>query len=165
VNAKTARELYRYNTWANGRVFDAVARVGPAQFVREVGGSYPSLRACLTHIVSAEWLWLRRWKGRSPKRLWSPGDFPRVDELRARWIEVEAEQAAFVSLLTDDALERSVSYVGLQGRTWEYALWRQMLHVVNHSSYHRGQATLLLRLLGATPAPTDFLVFRDEVSE
>jgi uncharacterized damage-inducible protein DinB len=67
--------------------------------------------------------------------------------------------------LTDDALERSVSYVGLQGRTWEYALWRQMLPVVNHSSYHRGQATLLLRLLGATPAPTDLLVFRDEVSE
>ncbi|MGH7537021.1 MAG: DinB family protein, partial [Gemmatimonadales bacterium] len=35
-------------------------------------------------------------------------------------------------------------------------------HVVNHSTYHRGQVTTLLRQLGEPVAATDFLVFIDE---
>ena len=53
-------------------------------------------------------------------------------------------------------------YVNLRGETWEYALWQQMLHVVNHASYHRGQVVTMLRQLGAPPPTTDFLVFYDE---
>jgi uncharacterized damage-inducible protein DinB len=37
-----------------------------------------------------------------------------------------------------------------------------MVHVVNHSSYHRGQVTTLLRQLGAQPVSTDFLEYYDE---
>ena len=37
-----------------------------------------------------------------------------------------------------------------------------MTHVVNHSSYHRGQVTTLLRQLGAEPVGTDFLSYYDE---
>ena len=37
-----------------------------------------------------------------------------------------------------------------------------LLHLVNHSTYHRGQVTTLLRQQGATGVPTDFLVFIDE---
>lgn len=40
-----------------------------------------------------------------------------------------------------------------------------LLHVVNHSSYHRGQVTTMLRQLGATPAVTDYLAHRDELSD
>jgi uncharacterized damage-inducible protein DinB len=38
-----------------------------------------------------------------------------------------------------------------------------MYHVVNHSTYHRGQITTMLRQLGARPVPTDFLMFHDEM--
>jgi uncharacterized damage-inducible protein DinB len=37
-----------------------------------------------------------------------------------------------------------------------------MQHVVNHSSYHRGQVVTLLRQLGKTPPATDFLIYFDE---
>jgi len=37
-----------------------------------------------------------------------------------------------------------------------------MVHVVNHSSYHRGQVITLLRQLGAEAVSTDFLVYYDE---
>jgi len=36
-----------------------------------------------------------------------------------------------------------------------------MQHVVNHSSYHRGQITSFLRQLGAEAVATDFLIFMD----
>jgi uncharacterized damage-inducible protein DinB len=35
-------------------------------------------------------------------------------------------------------------------------------HLVNHSTYHRGQVTTLLRQLGARAEATDLLVFVDE---
>jgi uncharacterized damage-inducible protein DinB len=37
-----------------------------------------------------------------------------------------------------------------------------MYHVVNHSTYHRGQVATMLRQLGTRPLPTDLLVFDDE---
>jgi uncharacterized damage-inducible protein DinB len=37
-------------------------------------------------------------------------------------------------------------------------------HIVNHSTYHRGQVSGMLRQLGAAAVPTDFLVFVDETS-
>jgi uncharacterized damage-inducible protein DinB len=78
-------------------------------------------------------------------------------------LEVEVEQRAFLEALTSETLLSIVRYVNLQGQTWEYPLWRQMYHLVNHSGYHRGQITTMLRQLGARPAPTDFLVFHDEM--
>jgi uncharacterized damage-inducible protein DinB len=38
-----------------------------------------------------------------------------------------------------------------------------MYHVVNHSTYHRGQLTTMLRQLQTVPVATDFLVFHDEL--
>jgi uncharacterized damage-inducible protein DinB len=35
--------------------------------------------------------------------------------------------------------------------------------VVNHSTYHRGQLTTLLRQLQAMPVATDYLVYHDEL--
>jgi uncharacterized damage-inducible protein DinB len=34
-------------------------------------------------------------------------------------------------------------------------------HLLNHQSYHRGQVTTQLRLLGVTPPQVDFLVAQD----
>jgi uncharacterized damage-inducible protein DinB len=75
---------------------------------------------------------------------------------------VESEQQAFLKSLTDELLEKCVSYENLQGERWEYSLAHMMQHLVNHSSYHRGQVVTLLRQLGQTPPTTDFLVFIDE---
>ena len=47
-------------------------------------------------------------------------------------------------------------------KLYSYPLWQQMVHVVNHSSYHRGQVTTLLRQLGTEAMSTDFLVYYDE---
>jgi uncharacterized damage-inducible protein DinB len=75
---------------------------------------------------------------------------------------VQAGQRAFVTSLSDERLQRIGRYTNRKGETWEYALWRQLHHAFNHSTYHRGQVTNMLRLLGARPVATDFLVYWDE---
>ncbi|MGH9195564.1 MAG: DinB family protein [Acidimicrobiia bacterium] len=163
IDVTAVRELYRYNRWANGRVFEAISGLTRDEFVKDLGGSYSSVRDTLTHIVWAEWLWLQRWRGTSPQTVFDTADFPWPAALKARWLEVEVEQRAFVEVVTAERLLSVVPYVNLQGRTWQYALWRQMYHLVNHSSYHRGQVITMLRQLGAQPVSTDFLVFHDEM--
>jgi len=155
------RKLYSYNRWANGQVLRAVEGLTPQQFTQDTRSSYPSVRDTLAHILGAEWIWLERWHGRSPRALLSAGAFPTVGALRERWAEVEAGQQAFLAALTEDALRRRIAYINTKGERWEYAQWQMLAHVVNHSTYHRGQVTTMLRQLGAPPVATDFLLFSD----
>jgi uncharacterized damage-inducible protein DinB len=144
-------------------VFDTVCRLTVNEFTRDLGSSFPSVRDTLTHLVWAEWIWLQRWKGTSPQQVFDATEFSHSQALKARWLEVKAEQHAFLGVLTTERLRAVVSYVNLQSQSWGYPLWRQMYHVVNHSTYHRGQLTTMLRQLQAMPTTTDFLVFHDEL--
>ncbi|MFY9554137.1 MAG: DinB family protein, partial [Blastocatellia bacterium] len=54
-----------------------------------------------------------------------------------------------------------IAYTNTKGERWEYPLGRMMQHLANHSSYHRGQVTTMLRQLGAAVSPVDLLVFMD----
>jgi uncharacterized damage-inducible protein DinB len=93
-----------------------------------------------------------------------PGGFPDQGSLRARWDEVEREQADFVKGVSDESLAEVIGYVNTRSEEWRYPLWQMMQHVANHSTYHRGQAATMLRQLGKEPAPTDLLIFFDVAS-
>ncbi len=70
-------------------------------------------------------------------------------------------QRVFVEGLTESRISEIVSYVDVKGETWSYPLSEMLVHVVNHSTYHRGQVATMLRRLGKTPLSTDYLVFLD----
>jgi uncharacterized damage-inducible protein DinB len=161
MNKKDFQTLYDYNRWGNGRVLDAATKLNAEQYTCDLSNSFRSVRDTLTHILAAEWIWLRRWKGASPKSFYDPADFPTIETLRTKWAEVEREQMEFVNGLTEEALATKITYVNTKGETWTYELWQMMQHLVNHSTYHRGQITTMLRQLGAEPAATDFLLFFD----
>ena len=162
MDMETIGALYRYNSWANEQVLDAASRVTEADFIRKLESSYGSIRDTLTHIVWGKWLWLQRWKGLSPTLVFSPVDFPNAESLRERLDTVVAERAAFLRDLSAERLLQPVEYRNTKGEVWRYPLWQQLYHVVNHSTYHRGQVATMLRQLGATPAATDFLVYYDQ---
>jgi len=162
MNQKDFQTLYDYNRWANARVCDAVAKLAAEQYTRDLSNSFRSVRDTLTHILAAEWIWLKRWQGESPKALLDPVDFPDLAALRAKWMEIEREQMVFVNSLTDELLNAPISYINTKGKTWTYPLWQMLQHLVNHSTYHRGQVITMLRQLGAEPATTDFLLFFDD---
>jgi uncharacterized damage-inducible protein DinB len=152
-------QLYDYTEWANDRVLNAVAELTDEQFTQIVGGSFPSLRETVAHLVVVEWVWLARWKGTSPGGgpAWMHADTlaPFRDALRA----VEAERAEFLAGLTDDDLERPIRYTSLSGNSGENPLGVLMQHVANHSTFHRGQVVSMIRQVGGVPPASDFLDF------
>lgn len=162
MNIAEVKRLVAYNEWANARLLRTVAKLGDNQVTRNLEGSFPSIRDTVSHIVTTEWMWLRRWKGESPFSLpeWSVASYPEL--LRNKLDEIETERASFLSSLRDHDLKREISYRNLKGEPWTYSMSDLFLHLINHSTYHRGQVATMLRQVGATPLPTDLLVFRDE---
>ena len=155
------RDGVMHNYWARDRQLQACVSLNDEQFLRPLGGSFPSLRDTLAHMVAVEWLWLERWKGRSPKALISAGDFPALEAVVERWNTIEREMRDYMAGLDEEALARPLTYMNFQGEQWTYPLWEMIAHVLNHQSYHRGQVATLLRMLGVQPPHVDFLVGQD----
>jgi uncharacterized damage-inducible protein DinB len=86
--------------------------------------------------------------------LFNPGVLPDVGAVQAKWTEVERQQTEFVNRVTDESLMRMLPF-----RTSQISLAHLMQHLVNHSTYHRGQVAVMMRQLDAEALATDFHVF------
>lgn len=154
-----ARTLFAYNQWANALMWEAAAALSDSQRETTILSSFPSVNKTLAHIASAEWIWLQRWLGESPSAppAWAiAGDFAVV---RAELTAVETARNAYLGSRVDEDLAREVGYRTLAGAAGSNPLGELMRHVVNHSSYHRGQLATMLRQLGATPPSTDYVLY------
>jgi len=154
-------ELFRYDRWANGRLLDVVSGLSGEELSKPLGTSHGSVLGTLRHILWSEWRWLGRWQPAAAGTR-DPLEVRDLSELKSRWTAFEAVQQAFLASLRDADLGRVVSYENPPGTPWSYSLAHMLQHVVNHSTFHRGQVVTLLRQLGKKPPETDFLVFFDE---
>jgi uncharacterized damage-inducible protein DinB len=154
VPLDTIKELFVYNYWARDRQLEACATLSNEQFLRSLGNSFPSLRDTLAHLLGAEWIWLERWRGRSPLAL-PAADYPTLAALQEAWRPVEQGVRDYLDGLTEEAYSGRLSFTNAKGETWTYPVWRSLLHVSNHQTYHRGQVTMFLRQLGVSPPALD----------
>jgi uncharacterized damage-inducible protein DinB len=170
--------LYAYNRWANQRLFSALEKLSEQQFPAEVQSSFPSVRETVFHILFAEWLWLKRWQGTSPRATgsnpnvtsttWnslSPGGTPAahelttVAELKSFGDSIERERQQFLNTLSDAALDAPLAFKDMAGNPYSEPLGQLLQHLVNHGTYHRGQVTTMLRQAGAETVALDMLFF------
>src|SRR5262249_51878135 len=135
----------------------AVTPLSQAEFTRDLGASFRSIQGTLVHIMWGEWRWLQFWKAGSFTPEIDPASFPDVAALQARWTPLEEEQQEFADGLTDPALAAPRTIVD-----HSYPLGALIQHLVNHSTYHRGQVVTLLRQLGHPAPATDFRRFLTE---
>ncbi len=152
---------YRFNRWAMARTFDAVAALDPARLDQDLGSSYPTLAETLRHILQAEWVWLSRWKGTSPHELPDGWENLPLPGIRREWEAMDAERAEFLDGLTEADMDVPIEYSDWAGNRRRHAFWQLLRHVVNHTSYHRGQVVTMLRQLGEEAVGTDMVRFFD----
>jgi uncharacterized damage-inducible protein DinB len=152
-------DLFAYNRWATARTLDAAELLTDEQLTRDLGGSFPSVRDTLAHMVAAEWIWLSRWMGDPPGTAPDLSGCTEARALRERWQVLAGAQSAYLAGLTAAALERPVSILTRTGIAAELPLHETLRHVVNHATYHRGQVAAMLRQLGAQPVATDLFLY------
>ncbi|RAW03288.1 DinB family protein [Pseudochryseolinea flava] len=140
-------KLYRYNAWSNKRVMDTLVR----QDVRD-----EKIMSIMGHIVAAQYLWLHRIKGLPAAKVKLWGDYKleqlvqMADDVGKLWLE-------FVE--STDNFNRELTYRNYTNDPYTNNVENIMIHLVNHSSYHRAQVALLLRQKGFEPINTDFITY------
>ncbi len=151
--------LFAYNAWATNRFFDALESLPEQTLMKDTQASHKSMQGTLMHLVGAEKIWLSRWIGKPETQGLSQADAPTLRALKEIWEDVSSRIARFIARLDAAKLQSSFEYANLKGTIYTNTLEQTLQHVVNHSSYHRGQLAVLMRQLGLQPVNTDLIQF------
>ena len=155
------RTLYDYSAWANRRILDTASPLTAEQLSAGGNASYGSIHDTLVHTMSAQWIWLERWNGISPRAMLDAHAYAGLGEIRRRWDEIETDTHAFTAALTDSDLSRTIAYTNTRGQRRAYVLWQMLVHQANHATQHRSEIAALLTAFGHSPGDLDFIVYLD----
>ncbi len=159
-----AKLLHAYNSWASNRIFDALITLPPDQYLQDMKSSHGGIHGTLVHIVGAEKIWLERFKG-APQPFLTQDPPKSLSALKPVWEKVGYDTAKWLGAMTDKTLQETFTAKTLKGDTFTNSYWQAFQHVVNHSSYHRGQIVTMLRQHGAQPPTTDLILFYRETAK
>jgi len=164
MTASFIRDLFAYNSWANGKQLDTLATVPEELYLRDLKSSCGGLHGTMLHIVFAQQVWFLRWIGQPiDAALRTSKSSPTLASVRDAWNRIDGDTARFLSSkLSDDLLSSNFEMRNLKGDSFVHSYGDSMVHLVNHSSYHRGQVAGMIRQLGFTPPGTDYILFTRE---
>lgn len=157
------KALIAFNNWANRRLFEAVGPLSNEQYTRDRRSSHGGIQGTLVPIVATERLWLARWQKDPDPSAGLPSQGHSLADLRALWEQTCADMSQFLDGLNDQKLQEVLTTTTLAG-TFSNPYWQMIQHVVDHSSYHRGQIVTMLRQLGVTPPSTGLIRFYREAA-
>jgi uncharacterized damage-inducible protein DinB len=139
--------LCEHDAWANRTAIGSIR-----------AAAHPPDRALalMAHIVGAEWLWWARLHQEAARfAVWPTLS---LDQMETESSEAGRRWRTYISGFSDGSeLTREVPYTNSQGESFTSAVEDVLLHVVQHSAYHRGQIAMVLRDSGNEPALTDFI--------
>jgi uncharacterized damage-inducible protein DinB len=159
------RLLHAYSSWANTRLFDVLATLTAEQYSRDMKGSHGGIHTTLVHMVGAEKIWLERWRGVAPEPFLDAGKIGSCEDVRKIWEKVGYETAQWLGTMTDKKLHETFVMKTLKGGTFTHVYWQAFQHLINHSTYHRGQIVTMLRQTGVPPPSTDLILFYRETNK
>ena len=138
-------KLYRYNHWANSQIMECLEKYN----VRD-----EEIIKLMSHIATAQHIWLDRIHNRpSERQTWIVYSW---ELLKNEIINGDADWMKFIEIHSADFSE-TVSYQNSKGQAFETPLTEIIIHVANHSTYHRAQVARRLRELGLNPPITDYI--------
>ncbi|TSJ44365.1 damage-inducible protein DinB [Mucilaginibacter corticis] len=140
--------LAAYNSWANAKAMSWLLQISDEQWEQINASSFSSVKQTAVHIASAEKIWIDFWtKAPNPVYLSSYFQGSR-QELIDIWEETSVGMQYFIENHPEENLHDPVTFVYPNGRTSQMVYWQTFAHIMNHSTYHRGQLVTLLRQAG-----------------
>ena len=145
--------LFAYDRWANTKVLDACRKLTAEQYVAEPVPGWSSVRSTIYHIALVTEFHLRTLAGDPDDSIPTEADLATVDDaarlLERAYRRFEELRPALTPERLNTMLRRRV-YPGT------LPAWALLRHIVNHSTYHRGQVASKLKRLGIQQPATDF---------
>ena len=153
------RELLEYDAWATRQLLDAAQGLSAEAWARDLGGPHTSVRQQFVHLVCTVDHYRALLQGRAPAEE-RPEAFPIPATLLSYDATVRQRMNALLDELSPDVLNR-VSELKKKEGVLHVSPADVLRHVVNHGTYHRGQAAALLKLHGVDFAETDYISWKN----
>jgi uncharacterized damage-inducible protein DinB len=162
--------LARYNRWMNDKLYEAAAGLDDADRRRDLGAFFGSLHLTLSHLLICDRAWLARLSGKKEEGTFcdARGErivvtslghdvYPDFALLTKERRATDERIASWVDGIGAAELEATVAYKDSRGNPHTHTMWWGLIHMFNHQTHHRGQATTLLKQLGVDPGVTDLI--------
>jgi len=164
TTTRTVRMLTRYNRWANELIFEAVARLPAGEATKPRATLFKNMVHTLNHNYVIDRIFQahleRREHGLSARNTPEP---PPFEELRRAQRGIDDWYIAWSDGIASAALEERLSFTFVGGGQGVMTREEMLLHVVNHTSYHRGFVADMFYQVPARPPTTDLPVFLRDV--
>ncbi len=154
------RTLLEYNEWANDETYRKVAELPPEEITKKRKTLLESIFVSLHHLHNTDTIWLSHMQGKRHNygnlREVRMTDF---DELRIARKAKDQDIYNYFDSLSEADLEEVVEYELIGGNKGNMTRTMCFMHIVNHSSYHRGWISDMFGQADALQPTTDIPVF------
>jgi len=155
-----ASTLARYNAWANQLIFDAVAALPAGEATKERPTLFKTMVNTLNHLYVTDLIWQAHLEGREHGiTALNTVPHPNLPDLWQAQQKIDAWYTAWADALSEAAAEEIVNFTLIGGNNGAMRRADIMLHVANHSSYHRGWVADMFYQVPQNPPITDLPVF------
>jgi uncharacterized damage-inducible protein DinB len=151
-------KLIEFNKWANRRILEQVKMLPNDLFTKELGGSFPSIRLTMLHLLESDWIWMNRWRGIPILEIPQDWSTDTALDLITFWTPLQDQMEAIVRDLATDP-NKAIAFITKKGAPYTMPFLDLVIHVTNHGTYHRGQIVNMIRMLGEQPVNTDYFIF------
>ncbi|ACV25973.1 DinB family protein [Kangiella koreensis] len=156
--------LTRYKAWADDLFLSALSSLSEAELTAPHPIVFGNLIRTLNHSYEMDYVWQCHLLGK-PHGLTTRNseDCPAIGELVESQSSIDKWYVDYADSITDDELAEVIEFEFIGGKTGQMNRRDILMHVVNHTTYHRGHAAGILYQLNISPPTTDLPVFLREV--
>lgn len=148
-----------YSLWASMKVLEAAEKLSSEEAALDRGNSFGGILDTLVHVFRADRVWLKRFLGEPLAPFVVEGEDLSLAVLREQWPAVLGEFAAWVEVQQEERLVEKLYWRNIRGEDKEEKIYKILLHVVNHGSYHRGQVVTMIKQAGGEVPSTDLVYY------
>jgi uncharacterized damage-inducible protein DinB len=162
----SARRLTRYNAWANRLIFDAVAALPEGEATRPRKSLFKNIVHMLNHNYVIDRIFQAHLEGRPHDYTArnTPGH-PPLGELWRAQQEIDAWYIRTYDAMGPADLAGTVRFEFVGGGEGAMTRGEILMHLVNHTSYHRGFVAQMFYEIPARPPVTDLPVYLRDVPQ
>jgi uncharacterized damage-inducible protein DinB len=153
--------LFAFNRWANAKMLDACHQLTPEQYAAEPVPGWPSVRFTVWHIAIVTDGWLRACANDPDQSFPTEAEVPTPDDAVRILDRAYRTLDTLLPTLTPEVLVTPRTF-SRRGRTALLPPWVVLRHVVNHTTYHRGQVASKLKRFGIQQPETDMVYWAFE---
>jgi len=150
MNKQYFTSLAAYNSWADDKVMAWLSQITDTQWEQPLPSSFSSIKQTSVHMASAEKIWVDFWTKETNPVYLSAHFEGSKNELINIWKIASTGIRNFIENYPEDNYNDLVTFVYPRGGSGQMVYWQSFAHIMNHSTYHRGQLVNLLRQAGFT---------------